>query len=90
MDVYEVNPDLQEWIAALICILCVQLPISNLGLDSSYPNLFHLGSNESRTRFDSNATLDLKLTHICILDRGHLEFFQYGQIPKVTSEMDSS
>ena len=54
MDVYEVNPDLQEWSAALICILCVKLPIWNLGLDSSYSNLFHLGSNESRVRFDNN------------------------------------
>ena len=31
MGVYEVHQDLQDWVAALICILCVKLPISNLG-----------------------------------------------------------
>ena len=35
-------------------------------------------------------SLDIKLSHICILDRGPLEFFQYGYIHKITTEMDSS
>ena len=34
--------------------------------------------------------LDLKLFYFCISDRGHLEFFRYGLIHKMTSEMDSS
>ena len=34
--------------------------------------------------------LDLKLFYFCISDRGYLEFFRYGLIHKMTSEMDSS
>ena len=49
MVVYEDHQDLQDWVAALICILCVKLPISNLGSDSSYSNLFHLGQDSITT-----------------------------------------